>query len=234
VRCFQAGTGAAVNAQFTLLVTRDYSDLAFAYASQPTNTNYSPSAAGSWNPAGTTKVIRSGVGQYLVVFNGLGAELPSTVGGHVQVNAVGTGGAHCQVAAWGGTPNMSVRVGCFSPSGARVDAKFTVLFLIPTDHLAYALQDKLGLGNYGPNPFYASNPAGYGINVDHGTTGIYTMTWSDVDPEIFRDGDVQVTAYGEKGEQCKVSKWNYQAVEVRCFTVKGLLTDSYFTVLLHS
>ena len=113
-----------------MLVTRDYSDLAFAYANQPTIASYSPAAAGSWNPAGTSKVVRNGVGQYLVTFNGLGAELPSTAGGHVQVNAVGTGGAHCQIAAWGGTPNMAVRVGCFTPGGARVDSKFTVCFTV--------------------------------------------------------------------------------------------------------
>ncbi len=234
VRCFKAGTSAAVNAQFSLLVTRDYADLAFAYASQPTIASYTATAS-SWNPAGATKVARSAVGQYLVTFNGLGGELPYLVGGHVQVNAVGTANAHCQVAAWGGSPNMAVRVGCFTAGGAPVDTKFTVLFLVPTDHLAYALIDQLGYGDYFPNALYGTNPArSGGAFVSHSTAGIYTVTWREADPAILGDGTVQVTAYGQKGEQCKVTKWDYQEVEVRCFTVKGVLTNSYFTVLLGS
>src|SRR5919107_373322 len=62
VRCYRMGTGAAANAQFTLLVTRDYADRAFAFAHQPTAASYSPAAAGSWNPAGTSTVTRLGAG----------------------------------------------------------------------------------------------------------------------------------------------------------------------------
>ena len=233
VRCFKAGTGAAVNTQYTVLVTRDYSDMAFAYASQPTIASYT-ATAGSWNPAGATTVTRSGVGQYLVTFNGLAAELPYRVGGHVQVNAVGTGAAHCQVGAWGGTAGLAVRVGCFTAGGAPVDSKFTVLFLLPADHLAYALADQL-TGRYIPNSSYASNPAvATAVEVDNTATGIYMVSWRDVDPQIFGDGAAQVTAYGQKGEQCKAVSWNYYSVEIRCYTVKGVLTNSYFTVLLGS
>ena len=43
--------GEPTNAQFTLLVTRDYADRAFAYAHQPTVRQLArPAAAGSWNP----------------------------------------------------------------------------------------------------------------------------------------------------------------------------------------
>jgi hypothetical protein len=234
VRCFKAGTGAAVNTQFSVLVTRDYSDMAFAYANQPAIASYT-ATAGSWNPTGTTTVTRSGVGQYLVTFNGLAAELPYRVGGHVEVNAVGTGAAHCQVAAWGGTAGLAVRVGCFTAGGAPVDSKFTVLFLLPTDHLAYALADQLTLGRYTPNSSYSWNPVvATAVEVDNSATGMYSVSWRDVDPQIFGDGTAQVTAYGQKGEQCKAVSWNHSSVEIRCYTVKGVLTNSYFTVLLGS
>jgi len=136
VRCFKASTRAAANAGFTLLVTRDYANRAFAYAHQPTATDYSPNAQGSWNPAGSSRVFRSGVGKYRVVFKGLGAQLPPNAAGHVQVNAVGTGKAHCKPQEFGGTPDLGISVRCFSAAGALVDSKFTVLFLLPASHLA--------------------------------------------------------------------------------------------------
>ena len=116
VRCYAIATGLPVNSEFSLLVTRNYADLAFAYAQQPTGTNYSPAAAGSWNPAGTSTVTRSGTGLYRVTFNNLGSRLPPNVGGHVQVNAVGTNNTYCNAYNWetGGSPNLSVDVRCFT------------------------------------------------------------------------------------------------------------------------
>src|SRR5687767_12785006 len=143
VRCFDIGTGLPANSAFYLLVTRSYADLAFAYAHKETGSNYIPSAAGSWNLAGTSTVVRSGVGQYRVTFNNVGAQLPPDVLGNVQVNAVGTSNAHCNTYGWytNGTPNLSVDVRCYSAGGVPANAKFTVLFLGPTDHLAYAWAD---------------------------------------------------------------------------------------------
>jgi hypothetical protein len=116
VRCFDARTGLPANPYFTLLVTRNYSDLAFAYAHQETATSYTPSTQGSWNTAGTT-VARRGVGQYRVTFNNLATKLPPDVMGRVQVNAVGTSNAYCNPLAWDrltGTPNLYVDVQCYA------------------------------------------------------------------------------------------------------------------------
>ena len=80
--------------------------------------------------------VRTGVGRYRVTFNNLGAHLPPNVGGHVQVNAVGTSNAYCSAynASTGGTPNLSVDVRCFAGrTGAPVDRRFTVLFVLPAD-----------------------------------------------------------------------------------------------------
>jgi hypothetical protein len=74
VRCFKASTGAAVDALFSLLVTRNYTDLVFAHGHQPTATNYAPQAAASWNPSGAMRVVRFGPGSYQVRFSGFGSE----------------------------------------------------------------------------------------------------------------------------------------------------------------
>ena len=233
VRCFKPGTGTPVNSQFTLLVIRDGANLAFAYAHQAIATNYAPAAQGSWNPAGTTKVIRNGLGNYLVTFNGFGA-LPLGVGGHVQVNAVSTTKAHCEVGAWGGSPNMAVRVHCFTPAGAPADAKFTVLFLQPSDRLAYALADQLTLTNYSPNRLYSANPGGGTVSISHYSVGEYSITWRDAGVRILDPKNVQVTGYGSAGAQCKVAGFESEIARVRCFNATGAPVNSYFTVLLGS
>ena len=97
VRCFRIGTGAAANVAFYLQVIGKRDNLAFVFGNQPTASSYTPSSAGTWNPAGATQIVRNGVGQYYVGFKGLGGRLPAGVGGHVQVNAVGAGKTHCEV-----------------------------------------------------------------------------------------------------------------------------------------
>jgi hypothetical protein len=236
VRCFKAATGAPANVAFTVLVTRNYSDLAFAYANQPTGTNYSPSAAGSWNPVGATKVIRTGVGRYDVVFNTLGSELPANVYGHVQVNGVGTGKAHCKVHSWGGSPNLTVSVGCYtSPTGAPVDSKFTVLFLVPTEHLAYAWADSPTTASYAPSPIYSTNPAGGAISILRQGVGSYRVSWTGASSKIFENGTMQVTAWGEAGAICQAEQtFTFGIVEVRCFAANGVPVDTWFSVLVGS
>jgi hypothetical protein len=237
VRCFKTGTGTPANAQFYLLVTRPYADLAFAYAHQATSTGYAPSSLGSWNPFGTSRVTRSGVGKYQVTFNNFAAQLPPGVGGHVQVNAVGTGAAHCKVQAWGNSvaANMSVAVGCYTAAGLPVDSKFTVLFLTPTDHLAYALGDQLFAASYSPSPVYSSNPAVGTVKITRISVGSYRVVWTGADPEIFDYGNWQVTAYGPDNAQCKVdSNLSTESVRILCSTPNGTPVDSYYTVLLGS
>ena len=112
VRCYRIGTGAAANTDFSLDVLGKRGDRAFAFANQPAATSYAPASAGSYNPAGVTRVYRDGVGRYRVVFSGMGAFIPQGFGGHVQANAVGTGKVHCIVERWSGTPDLSVTVEC--------------------------------------------------------------------------------------------------------------------------
>jgi hypothetical protein len=236
VRCFKAATGAATNAAFSLLVTRSYFDLAFAYAHQPTSTSYVPSASGTWNPVGTTTVVRTGLGRYQVTFNQLGSELPANVEGHVQVNAVGTGKVHCKVESWGGKPHLTVTVGCYTaPTGAPVDSKFSVLFLVPTDHLAYAWGDAATYPEYAPAQAYSTNPSGMSIRITRYGVGRYTVYFTGADPQIYDFGNMQVTAAGEGAAICQAEQdFTGASVKVRCFAANGVNMDSQFAVLLGS
>jgi hypothetical protein len=236
VRCFKASTGAPANAQFTLLVTRSYSDLAFAYAHLETSTSYSPASAGSWNPAGTSSVARSGVGQYRVTFNNLGSRLPPGVFGHVQVNAVGTSNAYCNTFNWGtdGSPNVFVDVRCYAtPTGAPVDRRFTVLFVLPSDHLAYALADQPTAASYSPLASYSVNPARGPITIARVGVGLYTVDWAYLNRELLNDGNGQVTAYGGNAV-CRLQTRLFTGALVRCFAPNGTPADSRYTVLIGS
>ena len=236
VRCFKASTGQPANAEFTLLVTRNYFDLAFAYAHQETGTNYSPSSRGSWNPAGTSTVVRSGVGQYRVTFNNLGTQLPPDVFGHVQVNAVGTSNAYCNAYNWGtnGSPNLFVDVRCYAtPTGAPVDRRFTVLFLLPADHLAYAWADKPTAASYSPLAYYSSNPARGPITITRLGVGRYTVDWAYADRDLFDLGNLQVTAYGGNA-LCRIGSHLRTGAFVQCFAPNGAPADSRYMVLLGS
>jgi hypothetical protein len=237
VRCYQASTGAPANGAFSIVVLRKAAGRAFAYAHQPTASSYSPNGKGSYNPAGSTRVKRFGPGLYLVTFNGLGSHLQGR-GGHVQVNAVASEKAYCKATEyWGGSPNLNVTVQCYGPSplGNPVDAKFSVLFQLPSAHLAYAYVDQTTAGMYSPNPSYSSHPSGKPITVSRIIDGLYIVGWEGVDPEIIDAGNVQVTPIGENDYgHCKVGQATVSSVSIRCFAPNGAAANMLFSVLLGS
>jgi hypothetical protein len=235
VRCFNSATGAPAGAGFSLVVLRKAANRAFAYAHQPTASSYSPQAKGSWNPSGTSKVIRHGTGSYQVIFNGLGAQL-SGHGGHAQVSAVGPGHAYCKLTEeWGGSPNLGVLVQCYTLAGQPVDAKFTVLFQKSAAHVAFVYVNRPGIGDHEPDRFWSAHPRGGIIWIGHASTGVYYVDWLGVDPEIIDLGNIQVTALGfHDSAQCKIHGYGSQIAGVRCFAPNGSPVDVAFTVLLGS
>ena len=235
VRCFRIGTGAAANVAFYLQVIGKRDNLAFAFGNQPTAVSYTPSSAGTWNPAGATQVVRIGIGQYYVSFKGLGGRLPANVEGHVQVNAIGTGKTYCKVEEWGKTSEVGVWLRCWTPAGALTDSKFTVLFTPPAAHLAYAWANSPLASLYTPSSPHSSNPVGGAISIRRFSVGQYTVTWTGVDGEIRVYGNVQVTAFGAGNAQCKADgSLQRDGAHVQCFAASGVFTDTEFTVLLGS
>ena len=235
VRCFRASTGAAANAAFTVVVLGRSSNAAFAYAHQPTTTDYLAAGAGSFNPKGSARVVRSGVGQYTAFFTNYASAVPVGNSGHVQVNAVGTGKSYCVATEWGdaSTPNVKVDVSCYTPAGVPVDSKFTVLFQLPHPHVGFVFAGESTTGSYSPWPATAWNPSAGSMNITRTAVGDYTITWTGVDPAIIDGGTVQVSPYGE-AVQCKATSLFDSGAMVHCFGPKGLARDSDFMVLLGS
>jgi hypothetical protein len=235
VRCFLIRTGTPLNSKFTVVVLRRAAGRAFAFAHQPTSTGYAPAGSGSYNPAGTTRVVRVSTGNYQVVFNNLGAQLGNR-GGHVQVNAVASGKAYCKTAEeWGGAPHLSVSVQCYTAAGAPVDAKFTVLFQLPSGHLAYAYANLPNVGAYNADPFWSSNPAGSYVAVRRFNLGEFIVSWPGADARIIDYGNLQVTALGMyDNAHCKLTGIFAEAALVRCFAANGTPVDVPFTILLGS
>jgi hypothetical protein len=232
IRCFRGNTGAPVNAYYTVLITKNYVENAFAHGNLPTENNYAPQANASWNPAGAVRVFKSGTGVYSVRFSGLGSRLTAN-GGHAQVVAVGTGSQHCKVSSWGGSPDLFVGVLCFTKAGTPVNVKFNLLFLMPHDHLGYAWANSPSSPSYTPSGFYSWNSGGGTVRITRSAPGKYQVTFNGLSADLFDGGDVQVTAYGGGNTQCKVEFWSSESVNVRCHRPSGLV-DSYFNILYGS
>jgi hypothetical protein len=236
VRCFKASTRAPANAAFTVVVLGKGSNAVFAYANQPTSTDYAPASAGSFSPGGPIRVYREGVGVYRLVFTGIAPVLSSFDQGHGQVNAVGTGKSHCIVADWGSSyPNdVTVEVQCYTPAGAPADSKFNVMFQLRMTHVAFAYAHLPSTASYSPVPSLGWNPAqGNPITITRTGVGDYTVVWQGVDPEIVEGGTVQVTAAASNA-QCKAVSLFDTGVQVHCFGPNGAPMDATYSVLLGS
>jgi hypothetical protein len=235
VRCFRAGTQRSANAAFTVVVIARESNAAFAYAHQPASTGYSAAATGTWNPGGATKVYRNGVGQYEVVFTDLARAIPPTVAGHAQVNAVGTGKAHCILEDWGNsaTQDLHVEVRCYTPAGVLTDSKFNVLFQLGDGHLAYTYATQPSSPSYSPYPTHTWTPSGGSVTITRSGAGDYTVVWAGVDPAIVEGGTVHVTSASAR-TQCKATGLFDSGVVVHCFGPNGAPADAYYSVLLGS
>ena len=98
----------------------------YAWADKPTQPNYTPSSAYSYNSSGgNIKVTRKGVGTYAIRFAGLGGR--GTAGGHAQVSAYGPGSELCKIKSWDSRmADFTVNVGCFKSNGQAVDTRFLV------------------------------------------------------------------------------------------------------------
>jgi hypothetical protein len=95
--------------------------VAYVWANEPTTAHYTPALRWNFNSAGGhNRVLRSGVGSYLVKMPGLDLGL-----GHVEVSAYGTGGARCKVVGWNA---HGVAVRCYSAAGAPADSRFVAQF----------------------------------------------------------------------------------------------------------
>ena len=232
VRCFRPG-GYLTDTRYTVLVisARARYNIGYAWADRPTTSSYTPSSFYAYNAAGgAPQITRAGPGRYTVGFPGLGSYIGH--GGNVQVTAYGSGAEQCKVVSWGGD---LVYVRCFNASGALVNTRFTVLFSGQGYSMGYTWANQPTTSSYAPSSYYAYNSSGGAIRITRAGTGRYTVYFDNLSTRLFSGGNVQVTAYGSTGEQCKVAAWSTSAaVYVRCFSASGSLVDTRYTVLIQS
>ncbi|ACY15595.1 hypothetical protein [Haliangium ochraceum] len=176
-------------------------------------------------------VTQLGVGEYSVHFPGL-----SSVGGHVQVSAYGSGSERCKVASWvGASGGTDVRVNCFSATGAAVNSLFTASFVnksgtSSTDE-AYVWANQPASASYTPSAAYQFNSSGQTNTITRQGTGAYTVS---LPGQSAAGGTLEVTAYGAGSDYCKVTSWQQTTdgvdAFVRCFAAGGSPSDSLYTL----
>jgi hypothetical protein len=244
VRCFDL-QGARANSRFSLLVTRAYNDNAFASANRPTETDYAPSNASSWNPTGgAMRVYRDEVGLYRIWFEdlatlALGNFVPGFVNsGETFVQATGTNSSYCSTEKWtfpisGAIGDITFYVRCFTATGTPTDATFNVVWVYKSNNLAYNIGNQPTAASYTGSSINGFNQAGT-TTITRAATGDYTVGFGGMNGTILDGGNVQVTAWGTSNTRCNVESWDGEQVHVLCFDPAGTLTDSQFTVLLGS
>jgi hypothetical protein len=136
VNCFANG-GAPVDSLFTLNFTDQSPNgtpsYQYAWADQPTATNYTPStyyqkgmiARECDTSAGTVTINRNGTGNYTAILPVL-----SPTGSNVKVTSYSGGAEMCKVVGWygNGSSGTQVNIACYSPTGAPADTYFDLVY----------------------------------------------------------------------------------------------------------
>jgi hypothetical protein len=155
-----------------------------------------------------------------------------TGGGHVQVTAYGSGNARCKVASWG---SQHASVTCFDVVGNPVDSQYTALLVRPNaadEGLAFAWADQSASASYAPSASYAFNSGGGPVTGTRVGVGNYAMTFDGFGDFGLGGGHVQVTAYGPLVDtRCGVNGWIAGTAYVRCHDGTGNPVDSRYDVL---
>jgi probable HAF family extracellular repeat protein len=131
VRCYD-WTGAATNQGFSVVQIaggRPGKRAGFAVANLPTTASYTPAINSSFNSSGgAITATRSSVGRYAMNFAGLQKVGAATE--HVQVAAISSPLATCNVVNWGNSiDGLFANVECRDGSGQFVDTRYDVLVI---------------------------------------------------------------------------------------------------------
>lgn len=98
----------------------------------------------------------------------------------------------------------------------------------------FAWADNSKQAQYTPSETYAFNSSGGPISIQRRGTGIYRVNFAGLGGHGTAGGNVQVTAYGNGSEQCKVVSWNSGRadfiIEVKCIDIQGRPADTQFSV----
>jgi hypothetical protein len=237
VRCAETG-GALVDSQFDAsysVPARKGGALAYVWADQASTPSYTPSPFYQFNSKGGVNTIhRQAAGVYTVILPKLGAE-----NGTVKVTTYGPVSTRCKVVYWfpSGT-DQTVTLECFNSAGIRVDSQFTMTFahkrsILGAGDYGYAWANSPNSAPYTPaEPYASTSPAGPITIVRYGV-GYYGVRFAGVGQAVL--GHVQVTAYGDDSNECRVEGWggdgaNGQEVGVECYDTNNFPVDTMYTI----
>jgi hypothetical protein len=239
VKCFDIN-GNPANSYFTLLYQQRTAPfggpgkgMAFLWANEPTQQNYTPSSDYNYNSTGSANSIaRNSVGNYT-------AFLPGLPGMHSDVQVTEYGAtARCKVENWtsagGGT---LVNVLCFDNTGAAADEYYSLAYAadmpfgqIPakTSRGAWAWANKDTAGKtYKPSTVYQFSSFKTGkLTALRTGTGSYTVSIpGSLD---YAQSNMLVTGYGDGSGYCNIVSWGTDTMNVQCYTQGGSPADSQF------
>jgi hypothetical protein len=237
VRCHDLA-GTPTDAYFTILVAPAGSTQGrSAFVVTPSVQGTGPiAAATSHNSSqGDVTVTRTELGRYRVTFAGL-ARPAATDRETFHVTAYGDGTTWCKISIWGDSGTGSaLTVDCYDVTGARADARFSVLMLDrarPGRRLGYVWSSALASAVYTPSTIYAFNSGGA---VNAGTwmsDGVYEIGWTGLARVAGSAAETNlVTAYGNDATYCQVGDWSSASTRFRCFAPDGTATNSLFVGL---
>jgi len=182
--------------------------IGFVWNNNPTTVGTTtPDTAYSYNSSGgAVSIIRKAIGNYSVIFAGLGNGLNS----NAVVSGYGTGPNFCNVGGWF-SPNdtdVEVDVVCFNEAGYPDDHSFTALYQARThSDPTTATVVRSSVGNYVATLPYLTQPG----------------------------GTVIVTAFAITAAHCQVTDWGSLSsgtiVYVNCTNGAGVATDEEFSLV---
>jgi len=229
------GTAAAATHSSRATAASAPSVVGYAIGNKPSARSYTPERGFSFNSTGEgIRIGRSATGTYTVRFFGLGAFATQ---GTVDVTAEGLQPSQCAVTHWAPDSTgtiLLIGVNCFSVSGAKMDAPFTVAFTSggsTTGTTDYVWANKPGANSYTPSRPFQFNSSGGTNRIERAGPGRYDVL---LPGPVVQGGTVKVTAYGKTANSCQVDSWADrspgQIVLVDCFNPAGAPVNNQFTM----
>ncbi len=254
VLCFDRA-GNPVDSKFSINVMQPGSvvsgDVGFVQDPLQSSGTVTPTVSYNYRGFGNSVSRLSDPGQYEVVFTGI----TDALGGSVQITPVKTA-ATCSIDHWGtvtsafSVASLHVFIQCRAPDGAETDAGFYLTFMSQTSLKGaagggqyYLLANQPAKKSYSPLAADQWSSTGDKANIKRSSAGVYTVTLRGMTSY----GSAQVTPYGGRpsgstlDRRCVVSSiaskstplasgGTAEKIGVRCYSSKGHLADSEFTL----
>jgi hypothetical protein len=107
----------------------------------------------------------------------------------------------------------------------------------PVERFAYAWANNKSAASYTPSVPYSYNSAGGPISITRSGEGSYAVKFAGLGGNGTFGGNVQVTAYGDGHEHCRIKNWSSAGpdfiVNVRCANSAHIGDDTQFTILVN-